>query len=206
MDAALKIVLEKARSLELRALRTEVSVLKDVLVVRAVLQLAGQEFTAHAVAERPSALERAEDEAQLRVFALAGIEPSRNLVALSSPHDTAPDLKPATPAPQVTPVAVEPASRSGLFDNSGPLVPENDPTDAEISFEPDDEPFDREALMGEVLSLMSAIKMEPKEGRAYLIATYNKRSRTELSDEELQSFVEYLRAQHHTRQYSPLPF
>lgn len=201
MDAALKTVLEKARQSDLRALRTEVAALGDGLVVRATLVLAEQEFTAHAPCENTADVGRAEEQAILRACAFAGLESGRLLAVVPPPA-------PPAPAPQAA-AAPQPA-RPGLFDNSGPLYPEPDiEPAAPFEEEPPEaagEPFDRDALMTESLSLMSAIDMDAKAGRSHLVQTYGKRSRNELSDEELLSFVEYLRAQNHANLTKRLPF
>ncbi|MBW4699040.1 MAG: hypothetical protein KME03_14295 [Aphanocapsa lilacina HA4352-LM1] len=196
MDVALKTVLDKARQSALRALRTEVAALGDRLVVRATLVLADQEFSAHAPCENIADVGRAEEQAILRACAFAGLESGRLLAVVPAP---------APPAP-----APPPAARPGLFDNSGPLYPEPDiEPAAPFEEEPPEaagEPFDRDALMTESLSLMSAIDMDAKAGRNHLVQTYGKRSRNELSDEELLSFVEYLRAQNHANLTKRLPF
>ncbi|MBC8123664.1 MAG: hypothetical protein H7Y22_17730 [Gemmatimonadaceae bacterium] len=99
------------------------------------------------------------------------------------------------------PIAAPPAF------NSGPLYLETQPTEL-----PAPEPtspavlIDRERLMEESMDLMRSIQMDPKVGRSYLVQNYSKRSRNELTDEELQSFISYLRTQSYSIPTSKLPF
>lgn len=97
------------------------------------------------------------------------------------------------------PVATPPAF------NSGPLYPEPQPTELPAP-EPLPVLLDRERLMEESMDLMRSIQMDPKAGRSYLMQNYSKRSRNELTDEELQSFINYLRIQSYAIPPSKLPF
>jgi hypothetical protein len=193
MEFTLKTVLDRARRADLRSIRTEVNALGAVFVVRSTITLGNQEFSAHAVAEHPSQLRRAEDEAILAAFQYAGY--------------TAEELMPSTPILQVVSPPPVPQVAAPLFQNSGPLFPEIEP---EVEAEAEDfETFpdiDRESLMSESSTLMAELKMDKRAGRSYLIQTYNKQARQDLNDEELLSFLEYLRAQQHANQSSRLPF
>ncbi|MBC7883431.1 MAG: hypothetical protein H7Y37_19255 [Anaerolineae bacterium] len=192
MEFTLKSVLDRARRADLRSIRTEVSALGAVFVVRSTLTLGNQEFSAHAVAEHPHQLRKAEDEAILAALQYAGY--------------AADELTPPTPMLQVvSPPPPPQLTAAPLFQNSGPLFPEMESEPEAEDFEafPD---IDRESLMTESSALMAEIKMDKRGGRSYLIQTYNKQARQDLNDEELLSFVEYLRAQQHANQSSRLPF
>ncbi len=189
MENTLKAILDRARQAELRTIRTEVTALGNAFLVKATIQLANQEFSAHAVAATPLDLTRVEEEAIVRACQFAGIDAGR------APLSVVPSPVPAAPA-------------RALFNNSGPLYPEPIPEELVETYEEEPlvEAVDREALMAESLSLMETIGMDPKAGRTYLQQTYNKRSRSDLTDGELQSFVDYLSAQNHTALNSKLPF
>lgn len=191
MENTLKAVLDRARQAELRTIRTEVTALGNAFLIKATIQLANQEFSAHAVVETPLDLIRAEEEAIVRACQFAGID-----VGGRAPLSVVP-----SPVPAVAPARA-------LFNNSGPLYPESALEELSETFEeePPIEAIDRDALMAESLSLMETIGMDPKAGRTYLQQTYNKRSRIDLTDDELQSFIDYLRAQNHTALNSKLPF
>lgn len=191
MEFTLKSVLDRARRADLRSIRTEVSALGAVFVVRATLSLGNQEFSAHAVAEHPQQLRKVEDEAILAALQYAGY--------------IADELTPPTPMLQVVSPPPPQVVAAPLFQNSGPLFPDIEPEPESEDFEafPD---IDRESLMTESSALMAEIKMDKRGGRSYLIQTYNKQARQDLNDEELLSFVEYLRAQQHANQSSRLPF
>jgi hypothetical protein len=190
MEATLELVLEQARQADLKAIRTEVAALGGALVVRASVLIGNREFSAHAVAEHPQQLVGAETEALLRAFGFAGLD------------TTTPE---ATAAP--APAGGAPAARETLFGESArPLYPDPEPLEAEADLEEADAPFDRDGLLAETTSLMAALRMDARAGRSYLMDTYGKRSRNELSDAELESFVQYLRAQAHNQNTSKLPF
>lgn len=190
MEFTLRTVLDRARRADLRSIRTEVNALGAVFVVRSTLTLGNQEFSAHAVAEHPSQLRKAEDESILAALQYAGY--------------TTEELTPSTPILQVvSPPPVPQVAAAPLFQNSGPLFPEVESETEDFDAFPD---VDRETLMSESSTLMAELKMDKRAGRSYLIQTYNKQARQDLNDEELLSFLEYLRAQHHTNQSSRLPF
>lgn len=91
--------------------------------------------------------------------------------------------------------------------NSGTLYPELQPIEPPApELAPPAVLIDRERLMEESMDLMRAIQMDPKAGRGYLMQSYSKRSRNELTDEELQSFISYLRTQSYAIPASKLPF
>lgn len=183
MEANLKLVLEKARRADLRAVRTEIAAFGNVLAVKATVLLGNQEFTAHALAALPEHLIEAEAAAILRAFQFAGLGADG-----------------VAPTPSLAPAP----ARESLFDNSGPLYPELDGEPEEE--EEELEGLDRDNLLAESTSLMAALKMDSKAGRSYLMETYGKRSRNELTDPELDTFVQYLRAQTHNQNTSKLPF
>lgn len=191
MEFTLKSVLDRARRADLRSVRTEVSALGNVFVVRAVLTLGNQEFSAHSVAEHPNQLRSAEGEAILAALQYAGY-------AAEEPVPAPPILQVVSPPP--------PPTAAPLFQNSGPLFPDAESEVEDFDAFADSEPLDRESLMSESSTLMAELKMDKRAGRSYLIQTYNKQARQDLSDEELRSFVEYLRAQQHANHASRLPF
>lgn len=183
MEANLKLVLEKARRSDLRAVRTEIAAFGNALAVRATVLLGNQEFTAHALAVLPEHLVEAETAAILRAFQFAGLGADG-----------------VAPMPTLT--SVPAPARESLFENSGPLYPEVD--DEPEEEEP--EGLDRDNLLAESTSLMASLKIDTKAGRSYLMETYGKRSRNELTDPELDTFVQYLRAQMHNQNAAKLPF
>jgi hypothetical protein len=192
-------------------LTTELLMLHDgQYVVRATAMVEGQPL-ATAMATHTD-LETAEERAQTRVLQLLGIAAIESstpalpkTMTASSPPLRQPPLTepvatpPAEPAaqPVVAPVAAEVAPPSAPAPATAVAAP---PPSAlamhtQESLETSTSPVDLSDVIAQIDVEMARLGWSSQQGREYLEQTYGKRSRQQLSDEELVGFLLHLESQ-----------
>lgn len=175
-------------------------------VVKVSAQVDGKVLaTALAAAET---VERAEDRARDRVFATCDID-------LSASSQPSPPSSPAN-HPQTKATSTDASQAPSQHDTeSSPTIPpkpesfryqafeqetntqmeEDDKQPVSPSAETEEEPVDLSDIIVQTDIEMRRLGWDQEQGRRYLEATYNKRSRQQLTLEELRSFLDYLRSQ-----------
>lgn len=100
-------------------------------------------------------------------------------------------MSPKMPESQFNPPAVTPVS------GYQPNQPQSSPTGMPVTAEPFDvsEILSRNEILNRTEIELKRLDWSVQKGRDYLVATYNKRSRTLLTDEELLEFLHFLASQ-----------
>ncbi|AFY59870.1 hypothetical protein [Synechococcus sp. PCC 6312] len=180
-----------------------------LFIVQAKVQVGGTTL-ATGLGAAP-AIEQAEDLARQRALAVLGIvittyEPPAHLIGTVSQAL----LNPARPQPLPEstysfPEAEAPQSwqkpedpQSSLFmDDTPPPSPPSRPSrpPARPQSEPTPPPLDLSDVIAQTTVELKRLGWTEVQGRSYLQRTYKKRSRQQLSDDELLEFLDYLRQQ-----------
>ncbi|MEM7796710.1 MAG: hypothetical protein AAF579_19920 [Cyanobacteria bacterium P01_C01_bin.118] len=187
-------------------------------LVKATVTIADR-VLATALASAPD-LAAADDQAKARVLAMLGVDQGTEIPAevaeLKPPAIAAPKPEPSPPsvAPlqsdEETVVAIEANGVAGIIDDDmgRPLDsfdPEEAPAPAEVpasslaaaalrDFD-DSNPVDLSDIIAQTDVEMTRLGWSSIQGRQYLEKTFSKRSRQQLTDEELLTFLLYLESQ-----------
>lgn len=165
----------------------------------------------------------ADDQAKVRVLAMLGfgqgseppaevngLTPKPTVIAAPKPDPAPLQPDPASPQPDAEPVVVETNGSAGSLDDDmgRPLdsfAPEEAPAPAEVpasslaaaalkNFD-DTNPVDLSDIIAQTDVEMTRLGWSSIQGRQYLEQTFHKRSRQQLTDEELLTFLLYLESQ-----------
>ena len=185
----------------------------DTYAVRATLTV-GERAIATALAA-DSSLEAADDRAKQRVLAMVGIGGEASSVEplpepAAPPDSESPPPEPPLPEPPL-PEQSEPAEVAPLEDSEDlgrpldAIAPDEAPAPADVpasaiaaaameSFD-DSSPVDLSDIIAQTDVEMSRLGWSSVQGRTHLEQTFSKRSRQQLTDEELLAFLLYLESQ-----------
>ena len=179
-------------------------------VVRAVVQVEGAILVSSMAAA--GTIEQAEDQARLRVLKLLGLAVGGSIpappgyVASASivnlpplpEFQSAPPFDPTIAPPDLTPPPELPTVEEFQPPEPEPIVPtaksrkKSEPPAPKVPEPISDEPIDLTPLFLQIEDEMERIGWTREQGRKHLMRVYNKKSRQQLTDDELMDFLAYL--------------
>lgn len=166
---------------------------EGVFIVRVAVQVSGMTL-ATAMAAGPT-VEAAEDAAQERALVTLGLSPAPVSLPPLPPAPLPPPLAPTAPEPLPLPMAELEPEMPRPRPNPEPRNGQEKP--ARLTSKPPapPPPVDIAEVLVGTTAEMQRLGWTDQQGREHLERTYGKRSRHQLSNEELLDFLGYLRTQ-----------
>jgi hypothetical protein len=156
-------------------------------------------------------------ESQAAVMNAEPISPEAIDTSPTLPMITAPPLAKSTkskvpPAQSAAIVEPEPPLNQAVIANRGPVTELSPVAEREtatpVDFSSSPDPIDLSDAIAQIGAEIERIGWNKKQGSAHLQKTYSKRTRAELTEEELLEFLSYLKSlpSKHQAELSPVPF